>query len=475
VPDGVPDMDVTGLTADSRAVEPGFLFAALAGARADGLDYVDEAVRRGAVAVLAAPDPRLARVALPRIVDPQPRRRFAQMAARMHPGQPATVVAVTGTNGKSSVVAFARQLWRQLGRRAASLGTLGLDAPGGIQPAAHTTPEPVALHRLLRRLAQDGVECLAMEASSHGIDQCRLDGVRLQAAAFTSFSRDHLDYHATAKAYLAAKLRLFEVVMGAGGTAVINADMAEAAEVAAACRRRGHLVLGYGLAGEDLRLIDARPDRQGMALSLELRGTRHGLRLPLVGDFQAMNALAAVGLLLACGEAPAALVAGLARLQPVPGRLQRAATLANGAEIFVDYAHTPDALKHALLALRPHAGGRLLVVFGCGGERDRGKRPLMGAVAKALADRVVVTDDNPRGEDPAAIRRAVLAGCPGAEEIGDRRAAIRAATMTLQSADILLIAGKGHETGQIAGGLTRPFDDVEEARMAAAPPGAGTA
>ena len=463
---GAQDSEVTGLTADSRTVEPGFLFAALAGSRADGLDHVGEAVRRGAVAVLAAPDPRLAGLAVPRLLDAVPRRRFAELAARFHPGQPDTVVAVTGTNGKSSVVAFARQLWRGLGRPAASLGTLGLDAPSGIEPARHTTPEPVALHRLLNRLAGEGVRCLALEASSHGLDQCRLDGVRIKAAAFTSFSRDHLDYHSTAEAYLAAKLRLFEVVMAPGGAAVLNADMAETASVATACRRSGHRLLTYGKAGHDLRLLATSASRAGQALSLELLGQRHELELPLVGGFQAMNVLAAIGLLLACGERPADLLALLGGLRAVPGRLQQVARLATGAEVFVDYAHTPDALRHALQALRPHAGGQLVVVFGCGGDRDRGKRPLMGEVAASLADRAIVTDDNPRGEDPATIRRAVLAGCPRADEIGDRREAIRAAIMMLQSSDILLIAGKGHETGQIVGDMTRPFDDAEEARMA---------
>lgn len=461
-------VEVTGLTADSRAVEPGCLFAALRGGRADGLDYAAEAVRRGAVAVLGPPDPRLDALPVPTLADAEPRRRFALLAARFYGRQPRTMAAVTGTNGKSSVADFCRQLWSGLGRKAASLGTLGVVAPDGAQPLRHTTPEPATLHRLLRELADAGVECAALEASSHGLDQNRLDGVEIAAAAFTSFSRDHLDYHADAAAYLAAKLRLFDAVMPEGRAAVLNADMDEFAQVAAVCARRRHRVIGYGERGAEVRLRRREPSAGGQRLDLEAFGVRAEIELPLVGDFQAMNALCALGLVVATGAEPAAALALLPRLAGVRGRLERVGARSDGAAVYVDYAHTPDALEKALRALRPHARGRLVVAFGCGGNRDRGKRPQMGRVAAALADRVIVTDDNPRGERPEAIRAEILAACPGAEEIGDRAAAIRAGLRDLAAGDVFLIAGKGHERGQIIGDQVLPFDDAEEARAALA-------
>ena len=465
------EVEVTGLTADSRAVAPGFLFAALPGTQVDGLDYAAEAVRRGAVCVLGRPDPRLAALAAPTLADAEPRRRYALLAARFHGRQPRIVAAVTGTNGKSSVADFTRQLWAGLGRRSASLGTLGVLREGRETPLQHTTPEPATLHRLLRELADEGVECAALEASSHGLDQCRLDGVDIAAAAFTSFSRDHLDYHRTAEDYLSAKLRLFDAVMASGRAAVLNADMGEFDEAAAACARRSHRVISYGARGAELKLRRRDAQAAGQRLDLEAFGLRSEIELPLVGEFQAMNALCALGLAVATGAEPARALDLLPRLAGVRGRLERVGSLARGGAVYVDYAHTPDALEKALRALRPHASGRLVVAFGCGGNRDRGKRPQMGRVAAALADRVIVTDDNPRRERAEIIRAEILAGCAGAEEIGDRAAAIRAGLRGLGADDLFLIAGKGHERGQIIGDETHPFDDAEEARAALAEAG----
>lgn len=464
-------VEVTGLTADSRAVAPGFLFAALPGTQVDGLDYAADAVRRGAVCVLGRPDPRLAALGVPTLADPEPRRRFALLAARFFGGQPRTIAAVTGTNGKTSIADFTRQLWAGLGRSAASVGTLGVLRDGAQAPLQHTTPEPATLHRILRELADAGVECAAVEASSHGLDQNRVDGVDVAAGAFSSFSRDHLDYHATAADYLAAKLRLFDGVMPEGRAAVLNADMDEFGAAAAVCARRRHRVISYGAAGAELRLRGRVARAGGQQLDLEAFGLRSEIELPLVGEFQAMNALCALGLVVATGAEPARALALLPRLAGVRGRLEQVGVLGNGAAVYVDYAHTPDALEKALRALRPHAAGRLVVAFGCGGNRDRGKRPQMGRVADALADRVIVTDDNPRRERAETIRAEILAGCAGAEEIGDRAAAIRAGLRGLASDDLFLIAGKGHERGQIIGDETHPFDDAEEARAALAEAG----
>ncbi|MBI1205690.1 MAG: UDP-N-acetylmuramoyl-L-alanyl-D-glutamate--2,6-diaminopimelate ligase [Azospirillum sp.] len=468
------DREIGGLSADSRAIGPGFLFAALPGSRADGSTFIADAIARGAVAVLAPPGTRLpdgaGKVAL--IEDPAPRRSFALMAARFYRTQPATIAAVTGTNGKTSTVQFARQLWSALGHRAASLGTLGLLGPDGAAMAtagaSMTTPDPVALHADLARLAAAGIGHLAVEASSHGLDQCRLDGVRVTAAGFTNLTRDHLDYHGTMDAYFAAKARLFGEVLEPGGAAVLNADLPEFPALAALCRDRGHRVIGYGRAGRELTVVAVTPLPHGQRLDLVVFGRRVTVDLPLVGRFQAWNALCALGLVVAEDAATAApAVAALSRLEGVAGRLQLAARHPScGAAVYVDYAHTPDALETILAALRPHAAGRLVVVFGCGGDRDRGKRPVMGTIAARLADRVIVTDDNPRTERAAAIRQEVLAGCPTAEEIGDRRAAIRAGVAGLAAGDLLVIAGKGHEQGQIVGSEIRPFDDAAEVRAA---------
>jgi len=460
------DVAVLGITADSREVRPGYLFAALPGSRTDGLAYVDEAVRRGASVVLvpegSSPPALPAGVRL--LVDADPRRCYALATARFYGRQPAHVVAVTGTNGKTSVAEFARQIWSHCGRRAASLGTLGIVAPELRLPLGLTTPEPVTLYRSLARLAADRVDHLAIEASSHGLDQRRLDGVRITAAAFTSFSRDHLDYHADERAYLDAKLRLFRDLLPAGSPVLVNADDRAATAVIEACRDSRHDVVTYGRGGLWLRLDDVRPDGEGQVLVLRAFGRSRTLRLPLMGGFQAGNALCAAGLAVVCGEAPEAALAAVETLEGVPGRLQLVARRAHGAPVFVDYAHTPDALSAALETLRPHVRGRIVVVFGCGGDRDPGKRPLMGEIAARHADRVIVTDDNPRSEPPAAIRHAIREGCPGAEDIGDRVTAIEAGVGGLGPDDLLLIAGKGHETGQIVGGRVLPFDDSAIAR-----------
>jgi UDP-N-acetylmuramoyl-L-alanyl-D-glutamate--2,6-diaminopimelate ligase len=463
----VSDPDILGVTADSRAVKPGWLFAAVPGAKADGRRFVGDAVARGAVAVLGNPGidvpPGVAFVP-----SANPRRDLALIAARFHGAQPPIVAAVTGTNGKTSVASFARQIWTLIGRSAASLGTLGLVAPHRERPGALTTPDPVALHQDLAELAGEGIECLAMEASSHGLEQYRLDGVRIAAAAFTNLTRDHLDYHGTMQAYFAAKKRLFAEVMAPGGSAVLNADVPQFDELELLCRAAGHRVIGYGRFGAEVTLDQVAREPHGQRLSLIVFGRRIDVDLPLVAEFQAMNALAALGLVIGCGADAERAAATLARLDGVPGRLQRAALRANGAAIYVDYAHTPDALETILNALRPHTTGRLIVVFGCGGDRDAGKRPQMGAIAARLADRAIVTDDNPRSENPAAIRRAILAASPGATEIGDRREAIFAATAELQAGDLLVIAGKGHERGQIVGSTVLPFDDATVAKEAVA-------
>ena len=462
---GAEEIAIVGLTADSRQVRPGFLFAALPGVHADGRKFIADAVRNGAVAVLAPPGTRLPAQDVSLVVDENPRRRLALMAARVYRRQPATIAAVTGTNGKTSVAWFLSQIWAALGHPAACLGTLGLFAPGIVEKGSLTTPDPVALHGQLARLGAQGVEHLVLEASSHGLDQHRLDGVRITAAAFTNLSRDHLDYHDSIEAYLAAKLRLFADLLIDGGTAVVNVDAEHGARVLAVVRERGLAALTYGGGADaDLRLLGALPRDDGQRLDVILRGrTPTVVDLPLAGAFQASNALCAAGLALACGADADPVLAALAGLQPVPGRLQRVA-LRDGAAVYVDYAHTPDALANVLMALRPFCRGRLSVVFGCGGDRDPGKRAPMGAIAARLADRVVVTDDNPRGETPAAIRAAILVGCPEAREIGDRAEAIAVAIAELAPGDVLLVAGKGHETGQIIGDRVLAFDDADVVR-----------
>jgi UDP-N-acetylmuramoyl-L-alanyl-D-glutamate--2,6-diaminopimelate ligase len=458
---------VTGLTADSRTVRPGDLFAALPGTRVDGRAFIADAVARGAVAVLAPEGTSWPSGVPPRplITDADPRRRLALMAAAFHAGQPATIAAITGTNGKTSTADFLRQIWAALHQgRAASLGTLGVIAPGMNPGGGLTTPDPVALHATLAALARAGIAHAAMEASSHGIEQRRLDGVRLSAAAFTTFTRDHLDYHRTMAAYLAAKLRLFEVLLPEGAPVVAQTALSDEALAAlrSVAERRRLALLTVGPGGRFLDVLRAEPRADGTAITLRHARRVRTLALPLVG-FQADNALTAAALAIATGAPAEDVLALLPRLAGVRGRIERVAVLPNGAAVYVDYAHTPDAIATVLRALRPHATGRITIVFGAGGDRDPGKRALMGAAA-AAADRVIVTDDNPRSEDPAAIRAAVRAGCPGAEEIGDRRAAIAAAIAGLGPGDLLVIAGKGHEQGQIVGDRVIPFDDATVAR-----------
>jgi UDP-N-acetylmuramoyl-L-alanyl-D-glutamate--2,6-diaminopimelate ligase len=463
---------IGGISADSRAVQPGFLFAAVPGTRADGIAYLPQALAAGAAAVMADRAPAVPmpdRVAVVEVANV--RRALALAAAKFHPRQPAVIAAVTGTSGKTSVAAFTRQIWAALGHQAASIGTIGVVTPPSLpSPAsgggkgggygALTTPDPVALHRILDRLAGEGVTHLALEASSHGLDQHRLDGVRVGIASFTNISRDHLDYHGTQDAYLKAKLILFERLVAADGTAVIEVDHEFATEVADAARRRGLCVIEVGWAARGIRLIDCTIDGFSQVLTIEHDGRTHRVRLPLVGAFQVENALLAAGQAIAGGGDPAAAFAALEGLVGAKGRLELVGRKA-GAPIFVDYAHKPDALAKALDALRPYVSGRLVVVFGAGGDRDAGKRPLMGAIAAQMADRVIVTDDNPRSEDAAAIRAAILRSAPGAGEIGDRNEAIRRAVADLGRGDVLLIAGKGHETGQIVGQKTVPFSDHE--------------
>ena len=469
-PTALQETEIRGLAVDSRKVAPGFLFAALPGTRADGRAFIDQAVAQGAVAVLAPTGTALGSYDRPvqLITDDNPRRRLALMAARFYGRQPSVVAAVTGTNGKTSVASFTRQIWQRLGRTAASLGTLGLSPPRADTPQSLTTPDPIELHRCLAGLADDGIECLVMEASSHGLDQYRLDGVRVSAAAFTNLTRDHLDYHGGMAAYGQAKLRLFGELLATDGTAVINADLPFGEEVRAVCRRRGIRVISYGIAESDLRLIGQEPTEHGQRLMLDVFGRAGAVDLPLAGTFQAANVLAALGLVVATGAEPRPALATLASLEGVTGRLELVARTQRGGQIYVDYAHTPDALETVLNALRPHTRNHLSVVFGCGGDRDRGKRPLMGEIAARLADRVIVTDDNPRSEEAAAIRREILAAAPKAQEIADRGEAIATAVATLGPGDVLVIAGKGHESGQIVGDRVLPFVDRDVARAAVA-------
>jgi UDP-N-acetylmuramoyl-L-alanyl-D-glutamate--2,6-diaminopimelate ligase len=461
-------VEISGLSADSRTVQPGWLFAALPGSRTDGRRFIADAIARGAAAVLGPPELADAGLDVPLVLDPDPRRRLALIAARFYGRQPRRVAAVTGTSGKTSVACFAMQLWTELGHPAAALGTLGLIAPGGRSTSGLTTPDPVRLHALLAELAAAGIEHLALEASSHGLDQRRLDGVQLAAAAFTNLSRDHFDYHGSQDAYLAAKQRLFSELLPPGATAVLNADQPEFEPLAAVCRARAITLLDYGQAAARLRLLERRPDAEGQTISFAVDGRSHEVRSSLVGAFQASNLLAALGLVLATGADSDAAAPLVGKLQGAPGRMQRIGRHPCGAPVFVDYAHKPDALAKVLDTLRPDTEKRLVVVFGCGGDRDPGKRAEMGAIAAARADRVYVTDDNPRSENPALIRRAILDACAGAIEIGDRRAAIRAAIAGLEAGDVLVVAGKGHETGQIVGDRVLPFDDAAEVRAALA-------
>lgn len=461
--------NVTGFAIDHRKVAPGTVFGAFAGTRVNGEDYITAAIAAGAVAVVARPSARVEGAL--HLADAEPRRLFARLAAQFFTPVPATVVAVTGTNGKTSTVEMTRQLWRMAGHNAASIGTLGVTTADESVSTGLTTPDIVTFLANASGLAREGVTHLAYEASSHGLDQFRNEGLAVAAGAFTNLSRDHLDYHPSMEAYFAAKMRLFDEVVTQGGQAVIWADDAWSARAIDHARARGLALITVGAAGETLRLAARRPTLLGQVLDIVHDGATHTVTLPLIGAYQAANALVAAALVIATGGAPAATIAALARLQPVRGRLERAAISAAGAPVYVDYAHTPDALQAACAALRPHVEARLILVFGAGGDRDPGKRAPMGAVAVESADVVIVTDDNPRGEDPAAIRAAILGGCGAHDrvsEIGDRRAAIAAAVAMARAGDIVLLAGKGHEQGQIIGSgdacRVLPFDDVAVAR-----------
>lgn len=459
-------IEIAGLALDSRQVKPGYLFAAFPGAKTDGGRFVADAVERGAVAVLTRDDLDLPEADVYRLAASNPRHRFATLVARFYGPQPDSLAAVTGTNGKTSVASFTRQIWQAMGHDAASIGTLGVMAPDYQRALSLTTPDPVTLHEQLRELKKRGIDHVICEASSHGLAQYRLDGLRLRAAAFTNLSRDHLDYHDTVEDYFYSKARLFGEILPPSGTAVLNVDDSYARELEHMCWGRGHKIIRVGSTEGDIRLIEHHPVDGGQALTVAHAGAVYDLTLPLVGDFQASNALVAAGLAIATGADPASAIKAIERLRAVPGRLEVVGRHPKGARVYVDYAHTPDALSAALEAMRPHVQGRLVVVFGCGGDRDRGKRPQMGGIAARAADRVYVTDDNPRSEDPATIRREILAACPGAIEIGDRRNAIGEAVASLGKGDVLVIAGKGHETGQIVGDEVLPFNDVAEARTA---------
>lgn len=461
-------IDIVAMSADSREIKSGFLFAAFPGTKTDGRDYIEQAITQGAAAILTRDYTGDVPAHIPIINVDHPRQYFAKMAARLYALQPKVIVAVTGSNGKTSTVNFCRQLWQKMGHTAASLGTIGIDAPGLIHTAGMTTPDPVTLHAELCELERCGISHLAMEASSHGLDQYRLDGVRLKAAGFTNLSRDHLDYHGTMERYLEAKMRLFTEVMEPDGTAVLNADVPEFAKLQAACLDRGINIISYGRRPSDIRILKRDILPEGQDLTLKVLGEEFDVTLPLVGEFQTYNALCALGLVIGAdaGEnlRPFEAVTYLEKLEGVRGRMQRVGMLKNGAAVYVDYAHTPDGLQTVLTSLRPHTQNKLHVVFGCGGDRDRGKRPMMGEIAAKLADRAIVTDDNPRSEKPDAIRREVMDGIDGLIEIGGRQKAIETAITGLEKGDILVIAGKGHEQGQIIGDQVLPFDDAKVAQ-----------
>lgn len=463
---GGQDTIVTGFAIDHRKVAPGTVFGAFRGIRFNGEDFIDEAIARGAIAIVARGEVRVAGAA--HLASDHPRTDFARIAARFFAPFPETSVAVTGTNGKTSTVEMVRQLWRMAGHNAASIGTLGVTTAGEMVSTGLTTPDVVTFLSNVAGLAREGVSHLAFEASSHGLSQYRTEGLPVRAAAFTNLSRDHLDYHKDMADYFTAKLRLFADVLDPDGTAVVWADDPHSERVIDIARTRGNRVITVGEHGDTIRLIAREPTLLDQKLVIAAGGAEHRVSLPLIGGYQAANALIAAGLVIATGGDVARTLSDLARLQPVRGRLERAAISASGAPIYVDYAHTPDAIEAAIAALKPHAAGRLIVVFGAGGDRDPGKRELMGQAAAAGADLAFVTDDNPRGEDAAAIRAEVMKGCPGAQDVGDRRAAIFAAVAAAGAQDIVVILGKGHEQGQIVGDMVLPFDDVTVAREAAA-------
>jgi UDP-N-acetylmuramoyl-L-alanyl-D-glutamate--2,6-diaminopimelate ligase len=459
----------TGLASDSREVKAGFLFAAIPGTKGDGASFVGDAVARGAVAVLGKPEiaDAVKAAGVDFIAAENPRLALAHAAAAFYGAQPATIAAVTGTNGKTSITVFLREIWTQLGKRAASMGTIGVVTPEHTITLHHTTPGPIEVQKILADVKADGIDYLALEASSHGLDQYRLDGADIAAVGFTNITPDHRDYHPTFEHYLNAKLRLFRDLARDGAAAVVNADTEQSQTFIAAAAERGLRLITVGEHGGGLKLLSRDPSLDGQKLEIQYAGKTYRIALPLAGAFQASNALVAAGLAIGLGEPADGVFTALEHLKGAPGRLEKVAVAAHGAPVFVDYAHTPDGLENVLAALRPHTRRKLVVVFGCGGDRDKAKRPQMGEIAARLADFVIVTDDNPRSEEAAAIRKEILAGCPEATEIGDRGEAIRAAIVGLGEGDVLVIAGKGHESGQIVGTEVHPFSDRDEAVAAA--------
>jgi UDP-N-acetylmuramoyl-L-alanyl-D-glutamate--2,6-diaminopimelate ligase len=460
------EVDVTGITSDSRKIEPGFVFVAVRGAKADGAQFISDAIARGAVAVIAGRDDaeHVTDVPFARVDDP--RLALAQGAAAFYQHQPETMAAVTGTSGKTSVASFTRQIWEHVGHAAAFIGTTGVVAPGRNDYGSLTTPDPVALHMLLAELAEAGVTHASMEASSHGLDQRRLDGVKLAAGGFTNLGRDHMDYHPTMEDYHAAKMRLFTDLLPKGAPAIVFADDPWSQPTIDAAAQAGLEVLTVGRKGQFLELKRVEHERFRQRAEIASGGTIYEIDLPLAGDFQVSNALVAAGLAISTGTSPARALLALETLKGASGRLELVGTTGQGAPVYVDYAHKPDALENVLKAVRPFTTGRVIVVFGCGGDRDRGKRPIMGEIATRLADVSIVTDDNPRYEEPASIRAAIMAAASGAIEIGDRRTAIRDGIGMLHAGDTLIVAGKGHEEGQTVGDVTLPFSDHDEVRQA---------
>ena len=457
------DSKVAGLTCDSRDVKPGYVFAALPGTVTDGRKFIESALEKGASAILSTGEMDLS---VPYLASEEPRLTYAKMAAKLYAGQPETLVAMTGTNGKSSTVEFLRQIWAYAGREAACFGTLGVQAPNGYRPLTHTTPDAVALHKTLTELSNEGVTHAAMEASSHGLDQYRLDGVKLAAAGFTNLTQDHFDYHTDAEDYFLAKARLFTELTPADAPVVINTNDEYGRRLVAMCEKRGQKVMQVGWSGQDIRIDEVMPRASSQTVTLIIKDERHKIELPLAGEFQVLNAISALGLAMVTGVEKDTALTALENLRGVAGRMERAGQTKDGAPIFVDFAHTEDGLDKLLRSVRPHTMGKIIVAFGCGGDRDPDKRPKMGKVAAKLADIVIVTDDNPRTEDAATIRKAVLKGCPEATEIGDRAEAIREAIKRLGPRDCLVIAGKGHEQGQIVGTQVIPFSDVEQVKLA---------
>lgn len=467
--EGNAGLDITSVVSDSRKVKQGALFVAVRGTQEDGSIYAMDAVAQGAVAVVMDEQEK---IALPKSITVvrvnNTRLAVAKMASAFYTPQPAHIAVVTGTDGKTSTAEFFRQLWQMSYKKAASIGTLGVMGPTGAlpYPALNTTPDPVQMHMTLNELAKEGYAHVAIEGSSHGLHQYRLDGLRIRAAAFTNLTRDHLDYHGSLDAYFDAKRRLFSELLDEKSVAVLNADDVRFESLSKTCAERKLRTIRYGLAGNELRIKKISSTLEGLAVQAELLGKSHHFMLQMVGKFQVMNALAALGLYIGCGGDMEEALKHLPHLQNVPGRLEKVATHQSGAPIFVDYAHTPAALANVLSILRPNVKGKLVVVFGCGGDRDKGKRPQMGKVASDIADRVIVTDDNPRSEVPASIRAEVLRGATHGEEIGDRAEAIATAVKSLKNGDALVIAGKGHEKTQTIAGKTLPFDDAEAARYA---------